>query len=271
MTDPTITVAQDLTAICELATALEDQALHRAAANPPGGDALVSLAPVASPEAWQWRIDAAEERGEYVDLSHEDPDWEPPLQTLLFWSEQWRVERGEVTDLEPTIKREADYLRQIIDWACETEPHFDDFAAGIRAARSRLEGSLRAGSKPDTTRVNCIDVDCERKPRLIRAYGAQVKDDRYRCPACRRSYDDADYARALGEQMASAGAERWVTRSDAMALLASERTERTVERWLAAGRVRMMCDRVSHRVLVWWPDVRALHLEPPTRGPRRAA
>lgn len=71
MTDPTISVAQDLTAIVELATALEDQAFHRAAANPPGGDALVSLAPVASPEAWQWRVDAAEERGEYVDLSHE--------------------------------------------------------------------------------------------------------------------------------------------------------------------------------------------------------
>lgn len=266
-------VARDLSAIVELHDRLLTQAVHQARARDmPGGEAMVMLATVASPEAWAHRVDAAERAatdpdsrsyGHWPDLAHEI-DRTPPLQLLLFWSEQWRYDREATIDLRPTVATEAAFIRQCLDWAWEREPHWDDFARDVAQARSRLEGLLRAGTRPERTTVRCIDVNCERTPRLFKIYGERAVDDRYRCPTCERWYDESDYARALGQQLASRGAERWVALADAVSAL--ERPERTLRRWAEEGRVRVCCDRSTHRLLVWWPDMRALHLDPPARG-----
>jgi hypothetical protein len=112
--DPTLIVARDLRAIRDLAGMLDDQAAAKADHHEmPGGDALVMLSPVSSPrdrerrgelieadwlraEGWQW----CEEHGTVREQcehrlnpwADEDANWEPPLQTLLFWTEVHRME-----------------------------------------------------------------------------------------------------------------------------------------------------------------------------------
>lgn len=264
------TVAADLSAIEELHERLRVQAWHLAS-DPelPGGDAMVMLCAVASPEAWANQLDAYERAGVWPDLAHED-DREPPLQLLLYWSERWRYERGATTDLRPTVGTEAGFIRQCLDWAWQHEPHWHSFATDVGKARGRLEGLLRAGTRPERTAVPCIDIDCQRRPVLVKIYGKRAVDDRYRCPSCRRSYDAAEFARAQHERLASEGAARWVPLADAVAAL--DRPEKTLRRWVAEGRAASCCERSSHRLLVWWPDMRALHVDPPARGrPRRLA
>ncbi len=152
MTSPDVTettkVAQDLTAIRELDKLLADQAAHKAGdPEMPGGQAMVMLAPVASPEAHEHRVDTAERLGTSLQhLSDEDPEshW-TPLQTILFWSESLRMTHGNTTDMRPTIGTETAYLRQKLNWLWEHEPHWRDFARDIAQARTRLENTLHAG------------------------------------------------------------------------------------------------------------------------------
>lgn len=259
-----VAVARDLTVIEDLHTRLLVQAVHLAADREmPGGDAMVMLAAVASPEAWAHQVDAFERVGVWPDLAHE-VDREPPLQLMLFWSEQWRYERNATTDLRPTLATEAGFLRRCLDWAWQNEPRFEDFAADIGRARGRIEGLLRAGTRPERTAVPCIDIDCDSQPLLVKVYGRRAIDDRYRCPKCRRGYDAADFARAKHQRLASEGAARWVSLADAVAAL--DRPEKTLRRWVAENRAASCCEVGTHRLLVWWPDIRSLHVDPPTRG-----
>lgn len=262
-------VAHDLSITVELHEKLLTQAAHLASdPDIPGGDAMVMLGPVASPEAWAHRVDSLERVSSYPDLAHEG-DREPPLQLLLFWSEQWRAEREQTTDLAPTVATEAGFIRQCLEWAWDNELHWDDFAADIRQARTRLEGLLRAGTRPERTAVSCIDLDCGRAPRLVKVYGERAADDRYRCPACRRWYDETDYRIALGAELSADGAARWVPLADAVSLL--ERPEQTLRRWVHEGRVPVCCSMPGRRLMVWWPDIWTLHCDPPTRGRPRVA
>ncbi|MGH8879521.1 MAG: hypothetical protein ACRD0P_19590, partial [Stackebrandtia sp.] len=103
--DPTLPVARDLTEITNLVADLAAEALARAGSpGMPGGDAMVMLAHDASLEAWEHRVETAEtahytwcprhdhRRCRVVEhVADHDPDWEPPLQTLLWWSEQLRT------------------------------------------------------------------------------------------------------------------------------------------------------------------------------------
>lgn len=152
--DPTLSVARDLRAIVELSADLGDQAAHKANGEMPGGDALACLAPVASPEAWENRVETIERLWWESDQAtrpligiDEDANWEPPLQTILFWSEAWRYEHGSVMDARPTVETEAAWLGQIVHWAYEHEPRFEDFERDIRQARARLEAVLYAGER----------------------------------------------------------------------------------------------------------------------------
>lgn len=206
----------------------------------------------------------------WPDLAHEDDYRIPPLQLLLFWSEQWRAERDQATDLRPTVITEANYIRQCLEWAWDNELHWDNFAADVHTARNRLEGLLRAGTRPERTAVQCIDLDCERTPRLVKIYGERAVDDRYRCPACGRVYDETDYRIALSVELSTDGAARWVPLADAVSLL--DRPERTLRQWVDDGRVPVCCSTHNRRLLVWWPTMWELHQEPPTRGrPRQVA
>jgi hypothetical protein len=161
----TITVAQDLTAIVDMAERLEDQAINDANDHlMPGGLAMVALAPTANLEAWAHKLDAAERRGIHP-VIEDDDDWEPPLQTLLFWSEDLR--RIHDQEFEPTPYRprpseatEANVIRHHLNWLWENEPKWNDFAADIGDVRKRMEALLTEGLRSKRG-VPCLSIDCE--------------------------------------------------------------------------------------------------------------
>ncbi len=273
---PTVKVARDLTEIVSMCDHLDEQAEHKASARldgtvMPGGLAMVALADVANIEAWQHQYDARVNHGR--DVSHaddEDDTWEPPLQTLAFWSEQWRAHHGaEYDNAKRTVATEANFIRYQLDWAWENEPHWDDFAADIRRARVRIENVLYAGNRAERTRVVCDRVECEdNPPRLIRKYGyaADGSDDWWRCPKCKHRFDAEGVSNAHARMLRSKGAETWVRQSDAIGTLKAQgRGERTIRRWLAECEVEAYCDPVTHEVWVWWPSIWRLHLTTPTR------
>lgn len=268
MTDPCIRVAQNLTRIVDLADGLEDQAINNANDRlMPGGLAMVALGVVSNLEAWGHKLDAAEraaiEHGGKVEVEDDD-EWEPPLQSLLFWSEDLRRIHGYETDKRPTVASEANFIRHYLDWLWENEPRWDDFAADVRAATRRLEDTLKEGDRPERTRIVCDRDFCERPRRLIRVYGDTPAEDRWKCPSCKSRFDGDDLRRAHAAQLRSQGAERFVPLVDAIdTLRAQERGERTIRRWLADGDVETR--RESGRIEAWWPDLWRLHLSTPTR------
>ncbi|HET7326966.1 MAG TPA: hypothetical protein VFJ14_06720 [Nocardioidaceae bacterium] len=248
---PTVKVATNLTAIVALAEVLDVEAIRRANDRlMPGGHATVALAGVANLEAWANLVDTAERYA----LDHDDQppesddaDWEPPLQTLLFWSEDLR----RVHDQEfeptphrprPTIASEANFIRWQLDWMWDNERKWDDFATDIRDTRTRLENLLRAGVRPDRSRVVCRNKACENPKVLIRVYGKTGEADHWRCPFCRADYDEHAFKAALAKQMYNQGAARWVQLREAVdALTVQGWQERTVMRWVEPLRPKHRC------------------------------
>lgn len=280
---PTVKVARDLTEIVSMCAHLDEQAEHKANAQLdgtglPGGLAMVSLAGVANIEAWGHRYEATEawnaanphRKPRPIDhIEDEDDAWEPPLQTLVFWSEQWRAQHGAEYDQRPTVASEANFIRWALDWAWDNEAHWDDFASDVRRARVRIENVLYAGNRVERTRVTCDRADCEDgPPRLIRKYGNEPdgSDDWWRCPKCKHRFDADGVSTAHARMLRSEGAARWVRQADAIGTLKAQgRGERTIRRWLAACEVEAYCDPVTHDVWVWWPSVWTLHCTTPTR------
>jgi ribosomal protein L37AE/L43A len=263
--DAATKVARNLTAIGLLAGALETQAVHQANhPDMPGGDALACLADVASPEAWEHTYETAETLGRDTGYIDDHDDWEPPLQTLLFWSEQWRAETGYLVDLRPTIGSETKFIRWALDWAWDHEPHFDDFAADIHQVRLRLENIVHAGHRPERSRVVCDR--CEDPPRLVKVYGSTDLDDTWRCPTCRHRFDGDAYLRAQAAQLRGQGAERWVPLGYALDTLRTlGRPERTIRQWILDETIPVVV-RTDHGPReVWWPDLWRLHLATPLR------
>lgn len=199
MSDPTLQVAQDLTAITDLAGHIAEH-VDRVDC-----DAMAELGPVASPEAWQHQIDARDELArraaemglppDRFDTSHvadHDDGWEPCLQTLRYWSEDWRREHDRESDLTPTIASEVAFIRSCLEWAYEHEPRWEDFADDIHAARRRLEDELRAGERAERG-VPCMYDECGGAVLSRRRW----LDEPWRCPRCRREWDDDAYARMV--------------------------------------------------------------------------
>lgn len=255
--DQLLAVARDLRQIEVLDLDLAAHAIGRSAhRDMPGGPGMVMLAPDANLEAWEHRIEAAEEahyewcaRDTHRDcriadhVQDHDEAIEPPLQTLLFWSEQWRTEHGRELDTRPTIASEAGFLRRVLEWAWSHEPRFDDFAADVRQARYRIENLLRAGHRAHRTRVPCNQPGCTSTPRLVKVYAAEARNDHYRCPGCKHRYNEGEFERAYAAQLRSEGAERYVPKVDAVHTLRGlQRSERTIRSWFApAERVADRC------------------------------
>lgn len=183
-TDPTVGINRDLTEILNLSEALSDQAIEHARDRlMPGGLAMVSIAPVGSPEKYDLRVDAHERRATYLaetfDLDRDDvlpelydDEWEPPLQTLRYWAERWRGVRDDENPVTATIETEVRFVRWCVThgWAQEHEPQFARAAEEINDARRRLESILYAGNRPERTRVRCDRDTCEKNPELIRVH-----------------------------------------------------------------------------------------------------
>lgn len=262
---PVTKVARNLSAIEDMTAALLTQAVHKANDREmPGGDAMVALASVASPEAWEHIFEAAEAHERDTTYADDQDDtWEPPLQTLLFWSEQWRAEHGYELDRRPTIASEAGFIRWALNWAWENEAKWDDFARDIHRARLRLEDVLYAGRRAERSRVVCPDCD---GVRLIKVYGETERFDGWKCPACKKRLDADEFKRAHAKQLRSQGAERYVQWRDALATLRTQgRPERTVRQWVIDGEVDGFCDLSTRVLWVWWPDLWRLHVATPTR------
>lgn len=159
MNDPLVKPAQDLAEIRRLAGELESAAFdHADDHDMPGGEALASLAPVANQEAWRNRVASAvrlwnaQGRPENTEPMLDDLEWEPPLQTLVFWSEQLRYDHDAVFqpaphEPYPTIESEAKWLGNSLNWIYEHEPRWEDFASDLWNARRRLESLLREGER----------------------------------------------------------------------------------------------------------------------------
>lgn len=274
--DPLLEVSRNLRAIVDLSALLHDQAANRASHHDmPGGAATVCLGPVASPIDRERRGELIEadwlrRRGEDWCEEHEtiqaqcahrlnpwtdeDAIWEPPLQTLLFWSEAWRNEHGAEDNQAPTVTSEAGWLSGILQWAYDNEPHWDDFAADMEAARCRLEALLYAGEREERSRVPCIDCELDREGNririlLVRQYAHDPRGDRWVCPRCKRKYDEGAFIRAQHVEGARRGTERFVTVS--MAAEALDVSPRQVKAIATA------CDIASRSLMVYWPDARA--------------
>lgn len=195
--NPVVRVAQDLTEISNLYDDLKAQAVANANARlMPGGLAMVVLANVCSLSEWSERIEAAEhahlaDPDRFPELIIEDDDtWEPPLQTLVFWSERWRTERGYDIRPKPTLVSEAGFIRNSLDWAWDAEPQWDKFAEQIRKARGRLENVLSAGNRDIVSEdVECIICD----NRLRRRMTSTGYEDEWWCSDCHKLLTNAQF------------------------------------------------------------------------------
>lgn len=271
MTDPRITVAQHLTAIVELSERLEDQAINDANDHlMPGGLAMVALGAVANLEAWSNKLEAAERRALEYGLAlviDDDEEWLPPLQTLLFWSEDLRRTHDLETESRPTIASEANVIRWALDWMWENEPHFEDFARDMARARARIENLLTDGNRPAFRGAPCLYDECRGK-RLIRKT-VPCRDENgektyrltdWHCPNCKRQWSEEDYLRNV---YAAVERTHWITLNDeswctvARAARHVDRPEATIRSWINRAQVRAACvvDDPARRTMVSLIDV----------------
>lgn len=284
---PAVKAARDLTEIVAMTAALHDQAIddanqHIDGRSLPGGNAMIALAPVGNLAIWEGRYEGHEHRNRIVhpdraiDLTHiddEDDTWEPPLQTLRYWSDQWRRAHNADWDHIPTIATEAHFLRWLIDnGAIDIDhPDWNHFTRDIRRARLRLEDVVHDGHRPERTRIVCDR--CDTAPRLIHHRGSldDGSEDSWKCTACKHRFDRDELSKAHAKMLRSDGAEKWVHQADAIGTLKAQgRSERTVRQWLSEGEGEAYCDPTTHEVWVWWPDLWRRHLVTPTRQRRTA-
>lgn len=266
----------------------------------PGGDAMQAMAPAANLQAWEQGFEAAErlaevklDRGRAAEAAELlayvfdqfDTDTHPEL-ILTDWEAQIRHERGDDVSLRSDVLKAAAYIRRSIPWLYSLNdkgrPVFvehEALHADLKNVRKHLESILKSGNRAEFTRVHCISDACEaavtesedRKttPRLMKIWAAQVRWDRYRCPVCRTEYDQQQFKMAESQNLHSAGAERYVTPSDAMK--ASGVPKDTLYSWMRRENVRITKEEGSGHTLVWWPDVRDRAVERTARLKLEAA
>lgn len=289
---PVVKVARDLTEILRMVEMLEGQAVHKANDRlMPGGSAMVALGVVASPATWERRVELTEHQWAEADaiarfagwairpskvspvphVADEDDAWEPPLQTLLFWSEQWRVEHGAMYDQTPTIASETNFIRWALDWAWDNEVHWNDFARDMTAARTRLENLLSQGERAERG-VPCMYDEC-RGARLVRKLVPYRDKDgnkawrhsEWHCPRCKRKWDDDAYRRHVASahestKLEEIDGETWCTLDYAARQVG--RPESTLRAWLHRGQLSVACIIIGRRArFVNLGEVRQRHEE----------
>jgi hypothetical protein len=240
----------------------------------PGGDAMVALAHVANADWWQHRLDEAEENAQALSWRtgeptkhpevYDDDEWEPPLQTLRFWSDRWRAVHDMVFQPTPkrprqTIASEVNFLRWAIDPAYDREPpeQFRMFVRDVARARTRVENVLRAGVRSERG-VPCLYDEC-RGIRLVRKLVPTRDEDgnkvwyysKWHCPRCHRAWTDDEYVRMVTAATEAAKIEQIPGLDDdgpgdtwCSIEYAARRTGRpavTIRVWAHRGRVPTVC------------------------------
>lgn len=259
------TIRGDLAAVLLLTGHLAEEAMTGRPAyvthnNVPGGNALVMLAPGANRHTYLKQIAARLERGLSTAHVHDEAadDPQPPLAVLTYWVEAWShqtpTRRG---SLDEAVRYLDEHLHEKA-----TSPGVLVFGRDVQRLRRTLEDVLHDGERAEVTRVPCWECGA----RLVKVYGQAVKDDHWECPRCRAQYDQGRYDRAKYDHLASTGAERYVLVTDAVGAIG--RPEQTVRAWIRKGLVDTRRDDLTGRLLIWWPHVRARHLETPRRARR---
>lgn len=245
-----VQVARDLRAIAELYEQLPE---HAQAVGDPDGEAVLMLGPVANPEAFNYRMDAA------PDTSHAADQFEADLLFMLAtWEDEIRDERDQPTDLRATVPRAVDYLLGSLDWCLSEDENgdlrflgIDKMADDIKKAKARLENLLHAGDRSDRG-APCLQCgtalvkdwgDCEGCDDC----GEEHERDRFRCPKreCPVEYVDGDELALAVKNTARQYAE-WLTATD---MLAEYRIPvGTVTGWATKGKVRKRRDFSSGRM-----------------------
>lgn len=272
--DPVTKVARNLSAIEELVCHLEAQAIHKANDRElPGGEAMVALAGVANLEAWQNIVDTtlriAYEYGDPLPELDDDDANEPPLQTLCFWSEQLRREHGDEYGKRPTIASEAGYLRFMLNWMWDHEPHWDDFAHDIATAKTRLENMLRSGVRVAFRGAPCLYDECKGARLVRKTVPTRDKDGNkawrltdWHCPRCKKSWTEEAYARNIyaaieRQHFDDLGtSDTWCSISRAARRV--DRPQGTIRSWVSRGEVASACllgDAREVRTFVLLEDV----------------
>lgn len=298
------TVATNLRDIEDMAHRLEARAIDRATAREmPGGDAMVNLASVGSLGDWQRRLDVAETMygNGSIDISTEDPDqrW-PAVQVLWYWSENYRATLNHDHDdprWRPTLISEAKFLRNhdVAEWIWNNEPKWDNYAADVELAKTKLENILIEGERSERTAVVCDRCDAGRQ--LIRVYAdrehvadecqdcgglydpgalddcplceislqpvynSDPADDRWKCPGCKTKLTTDELQTAREKQMRRTTPREWISRGEAIDLLRDMgHQERVAARLVDDATTPAWCNRVTHARMVSWPDVWRRHL-----------
>jgi hypothetical protein len=267
--DPRVKVTRDLRQIRLMAALLSERGEDLGGdSEMPGGDATATAAPVAMPSSWERRVELNEADWlrklgtQAVVLAHETmvaktsdgrptpevDDWEPPLQTLLYWSEIWRWQLDMMHEQWlPTLASEANFLASgdVLDWAwANAASVIEVFAADVADARTRLENIVRDGVRTTRSRILC-DKTHPDKPhkRLNVLYGDSDAAAGYIAPCCHARYTPDEAKRAHARQMRQAGAEKWITTVEATGALAVQGWQRrTVWRWIEPLRPVDRCD-----------------------------
>lgn len=270
MSDPVVKVRRDLTAIETMFAALLTEAVHHG--DDPdiiGGDAMVELAHAGSPSRWERRTELAEhawaEAGAVTYFEgyplrpadatrptcDEEDVWSTALQTLLFWTEEWR-ERHEAIypGWVPTIASEVNWIRYNLDWIWDNELHWDDFAKDVARVRTKFEGLLRDGDLA-TRGAPCLYDECK-GARLVRKTiptrgpnGEKAwKISDWHCPRCKKSYSEQSYETMVAAGFAAAQEEViaevvWVSVQRAAAYVG--RPVKTIRTWIDRGELTTAC------------------------------
>lgn len=167
----------------------------------PGADAMVMLAPGSDGRSQTQALLKGTAAPHTADEYRGDA--EPPLQLLASWEDDWRLVFGHGGGPRATLDRAAGYLDRQLWRAAREHLAFDEFAADINRCRARLEDVLHDGVR-DETGAPCVhcgatlirDADAPHAPRADGDRGGLR--DGWRCPRCRRTYDDRSYWNAVG-------------------------------------------------------------------------
>lgn len=269
-----VKVARDLREMENLYQALLVQAIHHARAridgtSLPGGEAMVALGPVGSPEQWQEWVTSDEyhhfavcpkldhTRCHFAERVDDEDGIEPPLQTLLFWSEQWRIEHGYPLESRPTITSEVRFLRWALEWAWRSLPEWADFERDVEDARKRLENLLMAGERAERG-APCLYETCKGARLVRKLVPKRGKDGEktwdfsdWHCPKCKRSWDNKRYAAMVTAAHEAAkfediAGETWCTTDYAARQV--QRSESTIRQWLHKGYLSTVCLIAGRRV-----------------------